>query len=868
VGRERPVEVQHHETPDAAGLLRNLYADPEAALRGARELLGSTRDPAALSILRQVIGIVLRDRGEMEPALAELRHALRLARAANDPDRIPDIEATLGATLAMSGRTAQGLTQLDRAVAASRGAGLGQVLARRAYVLRIVGRYTDALADLRQAHRLFARSGDRVWEARVVNIRGWTEIALGRTGAAERDFVRAADLYRELGHEFEIVNLIHNRGIAAYVGGDLPRAFVLFSQAAEGLERMGEVNNDLVVDRCAAYLTGGLAQEALEVVEAALARPNIQPRHRAELLLVRANAALQAGDSATAAASATAARAAFRRQQREWFEVRAQLTAISALRMAGSSTATLTAQAALLVDRMRPLRVPEFPQALLLAGRLAEERDASSSQAYYGEAGTYRRAAVGTTRAVGWLATALDRRTRGERRGVLRACASGLDALEQHQATLGSPEMRALATRHGIELAELGTRTTLAGGDARPLLRWAERWRATALAQPRVTPGGDEAAAAELAAWRHHARSLTEALAAGKTTDALERRLAHLEQVIRHRRLQAAGTGARSQRFDVDGLLAALAGDQSRLVELMELDGELHAILAGGERVERFRVGPVSDAVQALELAHFTLRRAARGLPVRLEPIGGRLQQALLGGVARALGPGGVVVSPTSRFHAVPWGLLPVLADAAVTTAPSAALWMRARSTPESADGATVLVVGPGLAGAGAEVLALESRIPGATLLAGGSATVDRTLHVVDGARLVHLAAHGRFRPDSPMFSALLLDDGPLVVHDFERLARAPYRVVLSACESGVMKPVGADELLGLGATLLSLGSAGIVSSVAIVNDEATVAVMDVIHGELLRGSGLGVALLAARAASEHDPTMAATAASFTALGV
>jgi len=42
-------------------------------------------------------------------------------------------------------------------------------------------------------------------------------------------------------------------------------------------------------------------------------------------------------------------------------------------------------------------------------------------------------------------------------------------------------------------------------------------------------------------------------------------------------------------------------------------------------------------------------------------------------------------------------------------------------------------------------------------------------------------------------------------VHDFERLARAPYRVLLSACESGVMKPVGADELLGLGATLLSL---------------------------------------------------------------
>jgi len=84
----------------------------------------------------------------------------------------------------------------------------------------------------------------------------------------------------------------------------------------------------------------------------------------------------------------------------------------------------------------------------------------------------------------------------------------------------------------------------------------------------------------------------------------------------------------------------------------------------------------------------------------------------------------------------------------------------------------------------------------------------------LDGAKLAHLAAHGHFRQDSPMFPSVL-DDGPLVVHDFERLHRAPHRVVLSACESGVMKPAGAGELLGLGAALLSLGTAGIVSSVA-----------------------------------------------------
>ena len=54
----------------------------------------------------------------------------------------------------------------------------------------------------------------------------------------------------------------------------------------------------------------------------------------------------------------------------------------------------------------------------------------------------------------------------------------------------------------------------------------------------------------------------------------------------------------------------------------------------------------------------------------------------------------------------------------------------------------------------------------------------------IDGAWLVHVAAHGTFRSDSPLFSAIELDDGPLTVYDLERLKRAPYRVILSSCNS------------------------------------------------------------------------------------
>ena len=61
------------------------------------------------------------------------------------------------------------------------------------------------------------------------------------------------------------------------------------------------------------------------------------------------------------------------------------------------------------------------------------------------------------------------------------------------------------------------------------------------------------------------------------------------------------------------------------------------------------------------------------------------------------------------------------------------------------------------------------------TVLAGSSATTERVLGALDGAWLAHIAAHGNFRADSPLFSSLRMHDGPLTVYDFEQFApRAP----------------------------------------------------------------------------------------------
>ncbi len=95
------------------------------------------------------------------------------------------------------------------------------------------------------------------------------------------------------------------------------------------------------------------------------------------------------------------------------------------------------------------------------------------------------------------------------------------------------------------------------------------------------------------------------------------------------------------------------------LVELVEVDGTLRALVARAGRVRGFVVGPVEEAVAALTAARFVLRQTGRGRPSDLRGLGERLERTLLGPAARALGDGPVVVSPPGRLHATPWGLLP-----------------------------------------------------------------------------------------------------------------------------------------------------------------------------------------------------------------
>jgi len=201
---------------------------------------------------------------------------------------------------------------------------------------------------------------------------------------------------------------------------------------------------------------------------------------------------------------------------------------------------------------------------------------------------------------------------------------------------------------------------------------------------------------------------------------------------------------------------------------------------------------------------------------------------------------------------------------------PSTALWYRAESTAArgGADPQVVLVLGPGLPGAAAEVSHLRDSYPGAQWLAGKAATAKAVMAALDGADLAHVAAHGRFRPDNALFSCLDLADGPLTVYDLETLRQAPATIVLSACDSGLSEVCPGDELMGLAAALFTLGTRCLIAAVVPVADRFARVLMIELHDALRSGMAPAAALARAQARSAAETGSDEAPGSFVCFGV
>ena len=342
--------------------------------------------------------------------------------------------------------------------------------------------------------------------------------------------------------------------------------------------------------------------------------------------------------------------------------------------------------------------------------------------------------------------------------------------------------------------------------------------------------------------------------------DAARERERETLEIVRQLQQRNQSAAARAERLDLAGLRSAL-GTETALVEYTSTGGELLAFVVTGGGVEVVRdLGTEGEAKALLGQLRFqmeTLRYGAERVRKHLPHLTARAQShlrslydLLLRPVEARVAGRRLVVVPHRALHYVPFhalhdGEAHVVERREVSYAPSATVLLHclARQRPPLQRALLVGVADERAPRVRDEIDALASLFPEPVSLLGERATLASVREFAPGADVLHLACHGRFRPDNPLFSSLRLSDGWLTVRDTYNLDLRCGLVALSACETGVNEVAPGDELIGLARGFFSAGAPTLLLSLWTVDDKATASLMADFYRRLLAGSSPAAAL-------------------------
>jgi CHAT domain-containing protein len=147
--------------------------------------------------------------------------------------------------------------------------------------------------------------------------------------------------------------------------------------------------------------------------------------------------------------------------------------------------------------------------------------------------------------------------------------------------------------------------------------------------------------------------------------------------------------------------------------------------------------------------------------------------------------------------------------------------------------------------------------LPDSRLLLGTEATGRALRELGPYCSQIHIATHGFFRSDNPMFSSIRLSDAHLSLYDLYNMRLPVDLLTLSGCGTGLSVVAAGDEILGLSRGLLYAGAKSLLLTLWDVHDRSTAEVMRSFY-EHLRDAGenralaLRTAMLAARRRYPH----------------
>jgi CHAT domain-containing protein len=151
------------------------------------------------------------------------------------------------------------------------------------------------------------------------------------------------------------------------------------------------------------------------------------------------------------------------------------------------------------------------------------------------------------------------------------------------------------------------------------------------------------------------------------------------------------------------------------------------------------------------------------------------------------------------------------------------------------------------------EVQTVAGMLPETRISLGSNATAKKLREEGPQARLIHVATHGFFRQDNPMFSGIRLGDGYLSLHDLDQFRLPAQLITLSGCATGLTVVAAGDELLGLVRGLLHAGGKSLLLSLWNVHDRSTAEFMKHFYSHYRGQNDKVAALQAAMAAIREE---------------
>jgi CHAT domain-containing protein len=323
--------------------------------------------------------------------------------------------------------------------------------------------------------------------------------------------------------------------------------------------------------------------------------------------------------------------------------------------------------------------------------------------------------------------------------------------------------------------------------------------------------------------------------------------------------------------FSVAKLQASLP-PEAVLVEYYSAGDRLLAAAVSSKSIEIVPVSVVSRVANLLHLLRFQFAKFRMGAAYTerfaqplLRATQGHLEalyRELIEPIRGRLAGKHVVFVPHGPLHFLPFHALrngeEYLCDAyTVSYAPSATVFglCQEKQVSESRNSLVMGIPDERAPLILSEVQSVGALLPQTELFVGTAATAQVLRERGLETGVLHIATHGMYRQDNPMFSGIKMGDGYLNLYDLYQMRLGAKLVTLSGCATGMNFVADGDELLGLQRGLFCAGASSLLLSLWDVHDRSTAELMQEFYSRYIASGDMAGSLRAAmRILREQNP--------------